>query len=145
MFQVTDALYAPRATRTLLSFKDIRTNGYHIYTHCEIKHLYITSNECGRKRILEKLMSQSSGLYLTTIRIVESYAVTNNEMWDIDSYRLWHDRLGHPGRDMMIRILKNSYGHPFFRVRNKKGQQSNTLQGVGPSTAQKQPLPSEVT
>ena len=83
-------------------------------------------------------------MYVTTIRIVESYAITNNEMWDTDSYRLWHDRLGHPGHDMMIRILKNSHVHPFFRVRNKRGQQSNTLQGVGPSTVQNQPLPSEV-
>ena len=119
-FQVTDALYAPRANRTLLSFKDIRANGYHVKTHCEngTEYLYITSNECGRKRILEKLMSQSSGLYLTTIWIIESYAVTNNEMWDTDSNKLWHDRLGHPGRDMMIHILTNLYGHPFFRVKN---------------------------
>ena len=64
MFQVTDALYAPRATRTLLSFKDIRDKDFHIETHCEngLEYLYITSNECGRKRILEKLMSQSSEL-----------------------------------------------------------------------------------
>ena len=138
MFQVTYALYTPSATRTLLSFRNIRDNGFHIETHCEngIEYFYITSNECGRKRIFKKLMSQSSGLYLITIRIVESYAVINNEMWDTDSYRLWHDRLGHPGHDMMIRILKNSHGHPLFRVRNKRGQQSNTLQGVGLSTAQ---------
>ena len=90
MFKVTDALYTLKANRTLLSFKNIRANGYHIYTHCEngIEHLYITSNECGRKRILKKLMSQFGGLYLITIRIVESYAVTNNGMWDTDSYRL---------------------------------------------------------
>ena len=81
-FQVTDALYAPRANRTLLSFTDIRADGYLVETHCEneTKYLDIDSNECGRKRILEKLMSQSSGLYLTTILIIESYAVTNNEM-----------------------------------------------------------------
>ncbi|KAK9932391.1 hypothetical protein M0R45_019630 [Rubus argutus] len=33
-----------------------------------------------------------------------------------DTYWLWHDRLGHPGRDLMIRILKTSNGHPFFRA-----------------------------
>ncbi|PRQ36553.1 putative RNA-directed DNA polymerase [Rosa chinensis] len=65
-------------------------------------------------------------------------------MWDTDSYRLWHDRLGHPGRDMMIRILKNSHGHPFFRVKNKMGEKSATLKGVGPRIAQMQPLHSEV-
>ena len=81
-------MYAPN--RTLLSFKDIRVNGYHMETHSEnrTEYIYIISNECGRKRILEKLMSQSSGLYLTTIRIIESYAVTDKEIWDIESYRL---------------------------------------------------------
>ena len=64
-------------------------------------------------------MSQFSGLYLITIWIVESYAVTNNEMWDTNLYRLWNDRLGRPGHDMMIRISKNSHGHPLFRVKIK--------------------------
>ena len=114
---VTDALYSSKANRTLLSFKDIRANGFHLETHRENdkEFLCITSNECGRKRILEKLLSQSSGLYLTTVRIIESYADARN-FCESDSYKLWHDRLGHPGRDMMICILKNSHGHPFFRV-----------------------------
>ena len=105
---IIEALYAPKANRTLLSFKDIRSNGYHIETHCENgnEYMYITSNEYGRKRILEKLMCQNSGLYLTTIRVIESYYVINNGILNNDTYRLWHDRLGHPGRDMMIRVLK---------------------------------------
>jgi hypothetical protein len=41
---------------------------------------------------------------------------------DSDTYWLWHDRLGHPGRDMMLRILKTSHGHPFFRVRRSKNR-----------------------
>ena len=45
---------------------------------------------------------------------------------------------------MMIYILKKSHGHPFFRVTNNMGQKSDTLQGVGTSTAQKQLLTSEV-
>ena len=55
---VTEALYAPRAGRTLLSFKDIRANGFHVKTHCENgqKFLCITSNDYGHKRVLEKLM-----------------------------------------------------------------------------------------
>ena len=117
MIHVMDALYTPKGHRTLLSFKDIHANGFHLETHCEdgTEFLCITSHEYGRKRILEKLLSQSSGLYLTRIRIIESYVVTKQDLWDFDSYKLWHDRLGHPGRDMMIRILRNSHGHPFFR------------------------------
>ena len=34
--------------------------------------MYFFSNGCERKRILEKFVCQSSGLYLTTIRIIES-------------------------------------------------------------------------
>jgi hypothetical protein len=121
---IIEALYAPKANRTLLSFKDIRSNGYHIETHCENgnEYMYITSNEYGRKRILEKLMCQNSGLYLTTIRVIESYYVINNGILNNDTYRLWHDRLGHPGRDMMIRVLKNTHGHPFFRMKGKMKQ-----------------------
>ena len=36
-----------------------------------------------------------------------------------DTLLLWHDCLGHPGRDMMRRIFKASHGHklhPYVRV-----------------------------
>ena len=46
-----------------------------------------------------------------------------DDLWDFDTYRLWHDRLGHPGRDMMIRILKTSHGHPFFKTKRSKNQE----------------------
>ena len=93
MIHVTDALYSPKGHRTLLSFKDIRANGFHLETHCEdgTEFLCITSHEYRCKHILEKLMSQSSGLYLTTIQIIESYVVAKQDLWDSDSYKLWHD------------------------------------------------------
>ena len=61
--------------------KDICANGFYLETHCENenKYLCIISNGCERKRILEKFMCQSSGLYLTTIRIIES-----NNVLDFD-------------------------------------------------------------
>lgn len=104
--------------------KDICANGYHLETHCENgnEYLCITSNDCGRKRILEQLMCRSSGLYLTIIRIIESNNVFQDNLLDSDTYRLWHDRLGHPGRDMMIRILKTSHGHPFYRANRSKNR-----------------------
>ncbi|KAK9912308.1 hypothetical protein M0R45_036177 [Rubus argutus] len=67
-------------------------------------------------RILEKFMCISSGLYSTTIRAIESNNVIRDDLFDSDTYWLWHDRLGHPGHDLMIHILKTSHGHPFFRA-----------------------------
>ncbi|KAJ9544182.1 hypothetical protein OSB04_023889 [Centaurea solstitialis] len=136
---IKEALYAPKTNRTLLSFKDIRSNGYHIETHYENgnEYMYITSNEYGRKRILEKLIGQSNGLYLTTIRVIESYYVINNGILNSDIYKFWHDRLGHPGRDIMIRVLKNTHGHPFFRMKGKMKQltESTKLQHTRSTTS----------
>ena len=70
-----------------------------------------------RTRIVERCKRVQSGIYFTTIRAIESHAVV---LCDTDSYRLWHDRLGHPGRDLMIRILKCSHGHPFFKSKKRK-------------------------
>ena len=77
---------------------------------------------CGSTRILEKLMCRSCGLYLTTIRIIESNNVFRDDLLDSDTYRLWYDCLEYPGRDMMIRILKTSHGHPFYRANRSKNQ-----------------------
>ena len=43
--QIEDALYSNKSSRNLLSFKDIRRNGYHIETmnHDENEYLLITS------------------------------------------------------------------------------------------------------
>ena len=63
--------------------KDISVNGYYWKTYCKNgqKYLCIISNGCGRKRILEKLMCRSCGLYLTTIRIIESNKVLEMISW----------------------------------------------------------------
>ena len=119
MIKVDGALYAPRAPRTLLSFKVVRDNDLHFHTYVEdgIEYLLITSTKNSRTRVVEKCKRVQSGIYFTTIRAIESHAVV---LCDTDSYRLWHDRLGHPGRDLMIRILKCSHGHPFFKSKKRK-------------------------
>src|ERR1017187_7122354 len=85
---VTNALYAPRGNKTLLSFKDIRANGFHAETHDENgkEFICITSNDCGRKRILEKIMCLSIGLYATIIRAIESNNVIQDDLLDSDTY-----------------------------------------------------------
>ena len=77
--QIEHALYSTKSSRNLLSFKDIRRNGYHIETmnHDEHEYLLITSIISRKKCILEQLSSLSCGLYQTTIKSIESYAVMN--------------------------------------------------------------------
>ncbi|GAV57648.1 hypothetical protein CFOL_v3_01185, partial [Cephalotus follicularis] len=76
---ITDALYSTKSRRNLLSFKDIRLNGYHIEITNENdkEYLYITGNASGQKQILEKLPELSSGLYIIKIRAIESHNVVN--------------------------------------------------------------------
>ena len=63
-FHINDALYSSKSTRNLLSFKDIRKNGYHIETINEgnKESLYITPIIYGKKIVAEKLLAFSSGL-----------------------------------------------------------------------------------
>ncbi|GAV70475.1 hypothetical protein CFOL_v3_13973, partial [Cephalotus follicularis] len=77
--RITDALYSTKSRKNLLSFKDIRRNGYHIETTNENgkEYIYITGNASGRKQILEKLPGLSSGLYVMKIRAIESHNIVD--------------------------------------------------------------------
>ncbi|KAM1358219.1 hypothetical protein FF2_044719 [Malus domestica] len=114
---IAEALYSPRSGRTLLSFKDIRDNNYNAETHVEngVEFLCVTSYEYGQKRIQEKMKRNPSGLYTTTIRPIECHYVAGPTTGTAHEITLWHDRLGHPGRIAMRRILKTSHGHPLTR------------------------------
>ena len=59
----------------------------------------------------EKLPAFSSGLYYTSISTVESHAVVNKRFTNFNDFIIWHDRLGHPGFNMMRKIIENSHGH----------------------------------
>jgi hypothetical protein len=118
-FCIDDALYSSKSRRNLISFKDIRLNGYHLKTTNEgsDEYLYITSIISGQKLILEKLHAFSSGLYYITIRTIESHVVIHQKCSNPKMFMLWHDRLGHPGTIMMCQIIENSHGHP---LKNQK-------------------------
>ena len=72
---IKEALYSPRSRITLLSFRDIRDNKYHLETTEDngFEFLCITSYEYGQKHIHEKLERLSNGLYITTIRSIEAH------------------------------------------------------------------------
>ena len=65
--RIDDTFYSSKSRRNLLSFKDIRGNGYHIEINNEVseEYLNITSMISGQKLVLVKLPSFSSGLYYT--------------------------------------------------------------------------------
>jgi hypothetical protein len=92
----------PDSTRTLLSYKDTRRNGFHIETHNDNKgeYLFITKNDGYTKQLLEKIPSLSTGLYFTYIKPVQHIAykiIFQNP----DVFKTWHDCLGHPGIGMV--------------------------------------------
>jgi hypothetical protein len=103
----------PNLKRTLLSFKDIRANGFHVET--EIEHgtyyLLITKFDGYQKRVVERLPSSPSGLYYMYVKPTEEYVAMKTIFRNIESFRIWHDRLGHPGLSMMRRIINDSAGH----------------------------------
>jgi peptide/histidine transporter 3/4 len=110
---VKDALLYPSSKRTLLSFKDIRANGFHVETKIEqgAKYLLITKFDGYQKRVVEKFPSSPSGLYYTYIKPIDGYVTMKAIFRNMESFRIWHDRLGHPRLSMMRRIINNFAGH----------------------------------
>ena len=112
---IEDTLLYPNPTRTLLSYKDIRRNGFHIKTHNDNKdeYLFITKDDIYNKKLLEKIPSLSIGLYFTYIKPVKHVAY-KIIFQNLDIFKRWHDRLGHPGIGMMRKIISNSLGHHMY-------------------------------
>jgi len=54
-----NAFYSPKSNRNLLSFKDIRLNGYHIETNNEedMKYFYITRIELNKKMCIGEVIN----------------------------------------------------------------------------------------
>ncbi|XP_019184046.1 PREDICTED: uncharacterized protein LOC109178951 [Ipomoea nil] len=114
---IENALLYPQSKRTLLSFKDIRSNSFHIETKTKNKEEFLTMTQLitGQKREVEELASLSSGLYYTYIQPNDSFVALTMKLKNPHSFQMWHDRLGHPGQNMMGRIISNSAGHNLSR------------------------------
>ena len=76
---IDHVLFSKKSRRNLLSYKDIHRNGYHIETVEEENNEYlcITNIISGKKYILEKLSSFSSGLYYTRISIPDVHDIVD--------------------------------------------------------------------
>ena len=111
---INEALLYPEATRTLLSFKDICVNGFHIETYDDDngkEYLLITKRDENGKHVVERLPSFATGLYYTKIVAPPIYTTLKTIFRRSELFSLWHDRLGHPGLTMMRNIINNSNGH----------------------------------
>lgn len=74
---IKDALFSISSRRNLISFKDMRMNGYHIETVSEgnNEYLCIVTSIGSEKQILEKLSALLSGLYYIIISNVELHSI----------------------------------------------------------------------
>ena len=109
---IEDALLYPNSKRTLLNYQDIRQNSFHIETGDENNEefLLITKYNGYGKKIVEQIPSFPSGLYYTYIKHVP-HVVYKVIFQNVDTLKIWYDRLGHPGVGMMRKIISNSNGH----------------------------------
>ena len=71
-----DVLLYTDSTRTLLSFRDVRKNGFHVETHMDNKEefLLFTKLTGYGKQIYEKISSLQTILYFTYIKPIEHVA-----------------------------------------------------------------------
>jgi hypothetical protein len=73
---IKDDLLYPDSTSTIISFRDIRKRGLHVYTHEDNKEefLIITKSSRYGHEVLERITSTPSGLYYTYIKPVPHVA-----------------------------------------------------------------------
>ena len=105
---IKSAVYAPNATRNLISFKDIRENGYHIHTSKDKNQevIHIVKNTSDGMLIKETLFAYPLGFYVTQLNAFHS------NINDTSLYDLWHSRLGHPGMTMFQKMKRVTHGIP---------------------------------
>ena len=119
-----DALYSSKSQRNLLSFRDLRQNGYHVETTNKNnkEYIYLIAYELGKKQILE-VIPFSLGLYYTYISPIRAYC-SSKRIDNKEVSNLWHIKFDHPGTCMMSKIIRCSNGHP---LKNIRIPQSNEL------------------
>ena len=116
--RISRVVYLPTSTKNLLSFQDIRRNGFHLRTAVEDnqKLLHILDRKgCP----IENILAYFSSMYIVLIICLskgEDAAFCVNT---------WHERMDHPGVSMMRRIIPSTKGHK-LQVSNLLKEELNT-------------------
>ena len=115
--RISRDVYLPSSKRNLLSFQDIRRNGFHLRRAEEDNQelLQILDLEgCP----IENIPAYSSGMNIVPL-------VCSSECEDaVFCVNTWHERMGHPGVSMMRRIIPSTKWHNL--------QVSHLLKGMKP-------------
>lgn len=100
-------MFAPSTPRSLITYRDVRINGYHLSTVTLNRKevLVLTKNH----EIVEKAFATENGLYRIAIRppIIFNFASSISE----SRVSLWHGRLGHPRSTLFRKIIRCITGH----------------------------------
>lgn len=104
---IAHAFYAPTASRNLLGFTNFRANGYHINTHENQGEESLEIRKDGQ--VVEECPGTGKGLYKTNITAEKSSQLTTMYTEKVN-LAVWHDRLGHPGVNMLRKILTTTRG-----------------------------------
>ncbi|KAJ1274356.1 hypothetical protein BS78_05G056400 [Paspalum vaginatum] len=122
---IDEAFLYPGATRTLLTFKDIRLPNSvlrnlfeasirnSLTTACEggAEYLHITASDGCESKVAEEAQGTSSGLYYNNIKPPPEFVAMSTIFKNPKYFRIWHERLGHLGLRMMRNIINSSAGH----------------------------------
>jgi hypothetical protein len=111
VIDIDHAIYAPSASRNLLSFADLRKQGFHVHTATTSEGLECLQLVDKAGNVAEEFAENGNGLYITEITLCNSsyYSEEGEKSTSLPivqptNLSLWHDRLGHPGRDMLQRM-----------------------------------------
>ena len=88
-----DSTIDPDPTRTLLSFKDISANGFHVETNDDDgeEHLVIKKMHGYQNTIVESYPSIRESMYYTYVKPLKEFAVLKIICRNQEKYRIWHD------------------------------------------------------
>ncbi|KAL3675653.1 hypothetical protein R1sor_025601 [Riccia sorocarpa] len=103
--RIQRAMYAPHATRNLLSFLDLRKNGFELRTD-EGK---LVMEDRVNKKAVDSFEQLPNGLYQTAIQYPTGHTVQAMQVTSTleheEAVRRWHERLGHPSPDTLQKMV----------------------------------------
>ena len=121
--EIENAMYAPDAHRSLISFKDLRGNGIHTTTSViKEKEALVLQRETA---VLATAFAGCGGLYelpitsgVTTQKVSLTSELSQSRTGEttqpaglLTKSELWHKRMGHPGSTMFRRMVPILSGH----------------------------------